>query len=130
MTSTVTKFGLAIALFIGGASTAIANEKLEATEIKSTISGKRIMLETQWGGFPMRYQSNGKVVGDGSALGLGRFFSPKETGSWWVSGDQLCQKFPTWYNGRQFCFTLQRIDDSRLRWQRDDGRSGTARITG
>jgi hypothetical protein len=103
---------------------------LSGPEIKSTIGGKTVLLKTRWGGFPLRYASGGRVTGDGTALGLARFFAPKETGRWWVQGDQLCQQFPTWYNGRQFCFTLSRTGDASLKWVREDGYSGTATIQG
>lgn len=104
--------------------------QLSGAEIKSTIGGKQVMLKTVWGGFPLRYAAGGRVTGDGTALGLARFFAPKETGKWWVAGDKLCQQFPTWYDGKQFCFTLSRQNSSGLIWVRDDGYSGTAKIMG
>jgi hypothetical protein len=104
--------------------------QLSGTEIKEVIGGKTVMLKTRWGGFPLRYANGGRVTGDGSALGLARFFAPKETGRWWVAGDQLCQQFPTWYDGRQFCFTLTRTGDTSLKWVREDGYSGTATVRG
>ena len=107
-----------------------AASQLSGDEIRQTIGGKTVELNTRWGGFPLTYSRGGAVTGDGRGLGLGRFFSPKETGKWWVSGNQLCQQFPTWYDGRRFCFTLIRSGENTLRWQRDDGRSGTARVRG
>ena len=71
---------------------------------------------------------NGAVSGDGSALGLGKFMAPKETGKWWVDGANLCQQWPTWYDGKATCFTIEKTGDSSLNWVRDDGKSGTARI--
>ena len=80
------------------------------------------------GWFPLRYASSRRVTGDGTALGLARFFAPKETGKWWVKSDRLCQKFPTWYRGKTFCFSLEKAGAKKLRWRRDDGYSGTALI--
>lgn len=122
---------LAVLLVFGGIglSPAVA-APLSGEEIKSAIGGKQVMLKTTWGGFPLRYATSGRVTGDGTALGLARFFAPKETGKWWVAGNKLCQQFPTWYNGKQFCFTLSRQNSSGLIWVRDDGYSGTAKIMG
>tara|TARA_R100001129_G_scaffold142595_2_gene103742 strand:+ start:26065 stop:26379 length:315 start_codon:yes stop_codon:yes gene_type:complete len=102
---------------------------VQGQELKSLVSGKRIYLQTPFGGeFPLYYQTSGAVSGDGSALGLGKFMAPKETGKWWVDGANLCQQWPTWYDGKATCFTIEKTGDSSLNWVRDDGKSGTARI--
>jgi hypothetical protein len=114
-------------LFIATPATA---ETLSGDQIKQTVVGKRILLATRFGvEFPLVYRSNGSVKGDGTGTGLGRYFSPKETGKWWIKNSQLCQKFPTWYDGRTQCFTLKKIGNNKLRWKTNDGRSGTARVS-
>jgi hypothetical protein len=124
------KISMSLALIASlTASPALASD-LSGSDIKSTIGGKQVMLKTFWGGFPLRYASSGAVTGDGTALGLAKFFAPKETGKWWVAGDQLCQQFPTWYKGQKLCFTLSRKDATTLKWVREDGYSGTAKIMG
>jgi hypothetical protein len=128
--SSATKSAFAIALTLSLASSQAFASQLSGTEIQSAIGGKQVMLKTFWGGFPLRYASSGAVTGDGTALGLAKFFAPKETGKWWVAGDQLCQQFPTWYKGQKFCFTLSRTNATTLKWVRDDGYSGTAKIMG
>ena len=106
-------------------------EQLSGTSIQAAIGGKRVFLSTPFGGeFPLYYKTNGRVTGDGTALGLGRYFAPRETGRWFVRGNQLCQQFPTWYRGKVSCFTLRRTGETTLRWKRDDGYSGRARIEG
>lgn len=124
----VSTLGLALAL-AASATQAQARASLSEQEIRQTISGKRIYLKTPLGGeFPLYYRTNGRVDGSGEAVGLGRFMQPKDEGRWWVRGDRLCQKWESWYDGKQFCFTLSRGDGNTLFWQRDDGLSGRARI--
>ncbi|MEM1039512.1 MAG: hypothetical protein AAGI12_08575 [Pseudomonadota bacterium] len=102
---------------------------LSGNDIKQKISGKKVLLQTRWGNFPLRYRTNARVTGDGSALGLAKFFAPKETGRWWVANNRLCQKFPTWYKGQTSCFSLRSTGPNRLSWVRQDGASGTAVIS-
>ncbi len=128
--SFITKTGFALALTFSLLTPQAFASQLSGAEIQSTIGGKQVMLKTFWGGFPLRYASSGAVTGDGTALGLAKFFAPKETGKWWVAGNQLCQQFPTWYKGQKFCFTLAKQNATTLKWVRDDGYSGTAKIMG
>lgn len=107
---------------VGEAST------MDNREIKAMISGKQVNLKTRWGSFPLRYARNGRVTGDGTGLGLARFFAPKETGRWWVQNDRMCQRFPTWYDGRTFCFRLTKNGPRTIEWVRSDGASGTATV--
>lgn len=120
-----------VAVLVAAAVTPAHAEKLSGGDIKELVNGKRIFLKVPLGGeFPLFYQTNGSVTGDGTALGLGRYLAPKETGRWFVRGDSLCQQFPTWYDGKVSCFTLQKTGETSLRWRRDDGYSGRARIGG
>ncbi|MEL6817549.1 MAG: hypothetical protein AAFP80_02750 [Pseudomonadota bacterium] len=108
-----------------------AAETLSGQALKDFVNGKRVYLRVPLGGeFPLFYQTNGRVTGDGSALGLGRYFAPKETGRWFVQGSKLCQQFPTWYKGEVSCFRIFKTGETTLRWTRDDGYSGRARIAG
>lgn len=108
---------------------AMANERFTANDIKGEIIGKRIYLAVPFGGeFPLNYRPNGQVDGSGEALGLGRFAKPNDKGKWWINGDRLCQQFTSWYKGEPMCFELIRTGDKRLKWIRDNGQSGTARI--
>jgi len=102
---------------------------LSGADIQSDIVGRQIFLAAPFGGeFPLNYRSNGIVDGSGEALGLGRFIKPSDRGKWWVRGDQLCQQFETWYDGARLCFKLTRLGPNKLRWERDNGDIGTARI--
>ena len=104
-------------------------ERLSGAELQSFISGKRVYLAVPLGGeIPLTYRHGGVVDGTGEAAGLGRYMTPKDRGRWWVSGDRLCQKWQEWYGGRTFCFTVTKLADNRIRWVRDDGKSGVARL--
>jgi hypothetical protein len=108
---------------------AMANERFTANDIKGEIIGKRIYLAVPFGGeFPLNYRPDGQVDGSGEALGLGRFAKPNDKGKWWIKGDRLCQQFTSWYKGAPMCFELIRTGDKRLKWIRDNGETGTARI--
>lgn len=121
-----------MAALLAAASPASANqERISASDIRSDIIGKRIYLAAPLGGeFPLNYRTSGIVDGNGEALGLGRFVKPNDTGKWWIRGDRLCQQFTTWYKGAPMCFELYRTGDKTLKWIRDNGQTGTARIGG
>lgn len=119
-----------IALTTVASAPVMASEKLAGDELKRTISGKEVYLATPFGGeFPLNYRADGVVDGSGKAIGLGKFMQPTDTGRWWVDGSKLCQQWKSWYDGKPLCFTVQSLGENRISWVRDDGLSGTARIT-
>jgi hypothetical protein len=122
------RFALSLALLAALPASASA-EALSGEALSSFVSGKRIYLAVPFGGeIPLNYRKNGRVDGSGEAAGLGRYMAPKDSGRWWVDGNKLCQKWQEWYDGRTFCFTVTKLSDSRIRWLRDDGKSGVARV--
>jgi hypothetical protein len=133
--ATSTRRGLAMAF---GATTLVAASlfalsaqaaMLDGKDIKRQVSGKRIYLATPMGGeFPLFYKPDGRVDGSGEASGLGRFVRPTDSGTWWVAGNKLCQRWTTWYDGKTMCFTLTDVGQGRLRWDQDNGDTGLARI--
>lgn len=115
---------------IAWCSAAIA-QPLAGPDITKLISGRQVFLSTPYGlEFPLFYKANGKVSGDASGFSMASMLAPKETGSWWVKGTSLCQKWPTWYKGKTICFTIDQTGPTSLKWIRDDGTKGTARIAG
>lgn len=105
--------------------------QMTGEDIRRDIAGRNVYLATPFGGeFPLNYRPGGRVDGDGEALGLGRWLAPRDTGRWWIDGDRLCQRFQRWYDGATSCFRLTRIGPNALRWVRDNGQTGTARIGG
>jgi hypothetical protein len=102
---------------------------LNGDDIRSKVTGKRIYLATPFGGeFPLFYRTDGRVDGSGEAVGLGRFVRPTDSGTWWVSGDRLCQRWKTWYDGQVMCFKLTNVGKNQLRWEQDNGDNGLARV--
>ncbi len=106
-----------------------SSERYSSDEIRSGIIGRQIFLQTPFGGeFPLNYRLSGGVDGSGEALGLGRFVKPNDKGRWWIDSDRLCQKFRNWYDGKPMCFELYHVKDGQLKWIRNDGETGLARI--
>ena len=104
-------------------------DALSGASIKTLVGGKRVLLSTPYGAeLPLQYKTNGTVNGDVSNFSMAAMFAPKESGKWWIDGDKLCQKWPTWYKGKTICFTIDQTGASTIKWTRDDGQSGTARI--
>lgn len=129
MANSFRMLGLVAAAFAVLMPAAFASERYTADAIREDIIGKRIYLATPFGGeFPLNYRPNGVVDGSGEALGLGRFAKPNDKGRWWISDDRLCQQFTSWYKGAPMCFELIRTGERTLKWIRDNGQTGTARI--
>lgn len=126
--TSVLRFGPALAVLLA-ASVVHADQPLAGSALDRAVSGRRIFLATPLGGeFPLNYHADGRVDGQGEAAGLGRFVRPTDSGRWWVSGQKLCQKWTSWYDGKVFCFTLSKISEDQLSWRRDDGLAGLARV--
>ena len=88
---------------------------ISGEEIKSLIGGKRVYLSTPLRiELPLFYKSDGTVVGNLSGFSMARMFAPKEAGRWWVEGARICQKWPTWYKGKQFCFTISKTGENKI----------------
>lgn len=123
------KSALFLAVTAALTTTLARADQLDGPEIRSLITGKTVRLSTPLGiSLPLRYGSNGAVAGDISGFSMASMFAPKEEGRWWIDKDRLCQKWPSWYKGRTFCFTITKLDANRISWLRDDGATGTAAI--
>lgn len=118
-----------VSLGILAALPASANTPMTGEKIREAVTDRRIYLQVPLGGeFPLFYQSGGRVDGSGTARGVGVMARVNDTGRWWVTGNRLCQQWNQYENGRRFCFTLIPRGSDRLRWVRDDGLSGDARL--
>jgi hypothetical protein len=115
------------------ATAALSEEptKLAGDDLRQAISGKTVYLNISGFELPIRYASNGRMTGKMGtvAASFSRGDGASDSGKWWVVDDQLCQKWTSWMDGKQYCYKLTRQGAS-VRWSRNDGRSGTARIGG
>lgn len=122
---------LSAAVIASGCVSAVpaAAAELSGSEIRNLIGGEKVRLSTPFGiALPLEYRENGVVVGDVSGFSMARMLAPREQGRWWIAGNSLCQKWPTWYDGRAFCFKITALGGGRITWLRDDGASGTAQV--
>jgi hypothetical protein len=120
---------LSVAFLIAPSVPAVA-DALDGPSLRKLVTGRTVFLSAPLGGeFPLNYRPDGTVTGDGEAVGLGRFFAAKETGRWSITGNTLCQKFPTWYKGEPLCFTVKELGGNKIRWVRDNGEQGIARVS-
>lgn len=112
-------------------SCAMAGEDaaLSDSDLRKAIAGRTVMLSTPIGSLPINYRRNGTMFGAVSILLSNYTGSKKDTGRWWVSGNQLCQKWSKWLDGQSFCYTMRKVGSTKVVWNRNDGRSGTATIS-
>ena len=122
--SIVAFFALAL-----GAALAAEPASLSDDELREAISGKTVYLNISGFELPIRYAASGRMSGKMStiAASLARGDGSSDTGKWWVEKDQLCQRWSSWMDGKIYCYKLTR-NGSAVRWVRNDGHSGTARI--
>jgi hypothetical protein len=127
-----------IGAWVGAAGIALAATaslaepaQLAGDELRHAISGKTVYLNISGFELPINYAANGRMSGKMStvAASFARGDGAQDRGKWWVANDQLCQQWTSWMDGKTYCYRLTR-DGSAVRWVRNDGRSGTARIGG
>lgn len=122
---------LAFALMVSVAS-AGSNSHLGARDLHRLVVGKTIHLKLAFGvELPISYRGNGTMVGRirAAAAVLSGTGAKSDVGRWWIASDQLCQAWSRWLGGATYCYRLSR-NGNNVRWRRNDGRSGTARIGG
>jgi hypothetical protein len=95
------------------------------------VSGKTVYLTISGFELTIRYLAGGSMRGSMStvAAALARGDGASDRGKWWISGNQLCQRWTSWMDGKSYCYKLT-LTGKSIRWVRNDGRSGTARIGG
>jgi hypothetical protein len=104
---------------------------LAGSALRSAVSGKTIFLKISGFELPIHYSAGGSMKGSMGtvAAAFARGDGASDAGKWWIADDQLCQKWRTWMEGNTYCYKLSQ-SGAQVRWVRNDGRSGTARIGG
>ena len=122
-------FVVAVGLALPATTSLAEPTMLAGDELRQAISGKTVFLNISGFELPIRYAANGRMSGKMStvAASFSRGDGAQDRGKWWVSGDQLCQQWTSWMDGKSYCYRLTR-EGSTVHWARNDGRSGTARI--
>ncbi len=103
-------------------------QQLAGEDLQQAIAGKTVYVYTPMGEVPIRYSKNGSVTGRTELALLDGESTTVDRGRWWVSQSQLCIQWRNWQGGRAHCFTMHRLSPTVVRWRRDDGKSGTARL--
>lgn len=124
-------FVVAAGLALSATASLAEPTTLAGDELRTAISGKTVYLNVSGFELPIRYAANGRMSGKMStvAASFSRGDGASDTGKWWVADDQLCQKWSSWMDAKSYCYKLTR-NGSGVQWTRNDGRSGTARISG
>lgn len=102
--------------------------QLSGRDLGDMLPGATIQIDAPLGyKLPVRYGQDGALLGEAGDLAsyLG---SPRDTGKWWVRGDQVCHKWSKWLDGKLQCMRLRK-EGRILHWVNQDGDKGTASIT-
>jgi hypothetical protein len=120
-----------VGLTLSAAASSAESVALSGDALRQAISGKTVFLNISGFELPISYAANGRMSGKMGAVAasFSRGDGSQDRGKWWVEGDQLCQQWSSWMEGKSYCYRLTRQGAS-VRWVRNDGRSGTARIGG
>ncbi len=124
-------FILAAGVTLAGTPALAESVSLAGEELRQAVTGKTVYLKVSGFDLPIRYAANGRMSGriGAVAASFSRGDGTSDTGKWWVDNDQLCQKWSSWLELKSYCFKLTR-DGNSVHWVRNDGLSGTARISG
>ncbi|MGD9867192.1 MAG: hypothetical protein AB7U38_04230 [Hyphomicrobiales bacterium] len=124
-------FAAAMAV-LPAAGMAGAGDHMDGSELRQAVIGKTIFLRTEWGiELPITYSANGTMRAQlKSALAsVAGGEGASDRGKWWINGNDLCQKWDSWLDGKSYCYKLKR-DGNTVSWFRNDGRSGKVRLGG
>ncbi|MFO7478565.1 MAG: hypothetical protein R6X03_09510 [Methyloceanibacter sp.] len=107
------------------------NAALSGDALRKAVSGKVVSLKISGFELPIRYSASGTMRGSMSTVmaSLARGDGATDHGKWWIEGNQLCQRWTSWMDGRSYCYKFT-VNGNSVQWVRNDGRSGTARIAG
>lgn len=122
------------AVVVGGAERGTQLVSLDSNPadeaIAGLVSGKTFLLDTPIGSvIPINFKEDGTMTAKvNSATIAGVLGAASDSGKWWVEKAKLCQRWKVWFDKENQCLKLRQAG-STIHWLRDDGKSGTARIS-
>lgn len=97
--------------------------------ITALVAGKTFLLDTPLGSIiPIVFKEDGTMTGKASSTVASVLGATSDNGKWWVEKARLCQKWKVWFDKENQCLKLRQAG-ATIHWVRDDGKSGTARIS-
>jgi len=124
----VTAFAAAMIVAAGAAAASGYDQReMSGEALRKALTGRTINLNTPLGGLPISFRADGTMWGTAGSL-ASYVGSERDRGRWWITADQLCQRWNTWLGGQSYCFKL-RQRGATVHWRRNDGLSGVATIT-
>jgi hypothetical protein len=102
---------------------------LTEDELRQAIIGKTIYLNVSGFELPIRYKANGRMTGSMGAVAatFSQGDGTRDSGRWWIEANQLCQRWTSWMESQTYCYKITH-QGNLIKWLRNDGVSGTARI--
>ena len=97
-------------------------------KLREAVAGKTVYVHSPLGDIPVRYSPNGTMSARTELALLDGEDTSADKGRWWVEENKLCIRWQNWMERKQHCFTMHKVGHSTVRWNRDDGKSGTARL--
>lgn len=121
---------VALACFATTAAHAAATGQLNGAELRKAVVGKTVYLNANGVVLPIAFRANGTMSGRLKAFAASvAGGAPVDSGRWWISKNQLCQRWSHWLDGKSYCYKISR-NGQNVVWVRNDGQRGTARIGG
>ncbi len=123
---------LAVAASVLAATAAQAESSLlQGDTLRDAISGGTVYVATPIGALPIHYAANGSMSASGpeEMVSLAGESVQSDRGKWWISGNQLCQRWQNWLERQSFCYEMRKQRGNNVHWTRSDGQTGTARIS-
>jgi hypothetical protein len=115
--------GMTVASGVAGAEPGA----LTGEALRKAVAGKTVVLDTPIGiALPISYRGDGTMSGRAGEL-ANYVGAARDSGTWWISRDRICQKWSTWLEGKTTCFSVTQ-QGSSITWQTDAGTSGTGTI--
>jgi hypothetical protein len=123
--------GASLSIVASASAADVKSASLSGDDLRQAVSGKTVFLRISGFDLPIRYAANGTMAGSMGtiAAALSRGDGSSDRGKWWVEDGQLCQRWNVWLDSKSYCYGLTATGGNSVRWVRNDGASGTARIS-